>query len=116
MKKELITELLQRFENICTELSGVECWSARDLQELLGYSEWRNFQNAISKAIESCTNAGEASDHHFVEVTRTVELANSATREIEDIALTRYACYLIAQNGDSSKAEIAFAQSYFAVQ
>jgi DNA-damage-inducible protein D len=116
MKKELITELLTRFENARTELEGTDCWSARDLQEILGYAKWQNFQNAIDKAKEACTNVGEDCDNHFLNVSRTVELANSATREIEDIALTRYASYLIAQNGDPTKSEIAFAQTYFAVQ
>lgn len=116
MKTELVSELLERFEKACYDVDDIECWSARELQEILGYSEWRNFQNAIGKAKESCSTAGEETQNHFRDVTRTVELANGATREVDDIALTRYACYLIAQNGDSAKAEIAFAQTYFAVQ
>lgn len=116
MKKELIASLLARFERVRTELDGTDCWSARDLQEILGYTKWQNFQNAIEKAKEACINAGEKSDDHFLNVTRRAELPNNASREIDDIALTRYACYLIAQNGDSSKPEIAFAQTYFAVQ
>lgn len=116
MKKELIAELLERFESVRTELDGTECWSARDLQEILGYTKWQNFQNAVDKAKEACRNSGENCDNHFLKVSRTIELANSATREIEDIALTRYASYLVAQNGDPSKSEIAFAQTYFAVQ
>ena len=116
MKTELVVELLEKFEKACYEVDGIECWSARELQEILGYSEWRNFQNAIGKAKESCKTSGEDINSHFRDVSRDVELAKGATREVEDIALTRYACYLIAQNGDPGKAEIAFAQTYFAVQ
>ncbi len=116
MKRELLLELFKKFEDACYNLNGIECWSARDLQEILGYAQWRNFQNAIEKAEESCQNAREETVNHFQEVKRVVDLANGATREVDDIALTRYACYLIAQNGDVSKSEIAFAQTYFAVQ
>lgn len=116
MKTELVSELLKRFEKACYDVEGIECWSARELQEILGYSEWRNFQNAIGKAKESCRTAGEDPQNHFRDVTRIAELAKGAIREIDDIALTRYACYLIAQNGDPLKPEIAFAQTYFAVQ
>lgn len=116
MKRELITELLEKFEAARTELDGAECWSARDLQEILGYAKWQNFQNAIEKAKEACSKAAEACDDHFMDVGRIIDLPNNATREIDDMALTRYACYLIAQNGDPQKSEIAFAQTYFAVQ
>lgn len=118
MKKEIIVKLHDRFEKIAqTETErGTEFWFARDLQEALGYKEWRNFKLVIDKAITACENAGYDCRDHFVEVNKMVDIGSGATREIEDIALTRYACYLIAQNGDPSKEEIAFAQTYFAIQ
>lgn len=116
MKKELLQELLRKFEEASRDFDGVECWSARELRNILGYSQWRNFQNAIEKAKEACVNIGENLLDHFVDVQTTIEIANGATRDFDDVMLTRYACYLIAQNGDPSKPEIAFAQSYFAVQ
>lgn len=116
MKKELITELFGQFENACYDYNGIECWSARELQDVFNYSEWRNFQKVIDKAITACESAGEKMSDHFVEFNKMVELGSGAQREVEDIALTRYACYLVAQNGDPSKPSIAFAQTYFAVQ
>ncbi|WP_018630454.1 DNA damage-inducible protein D [Niabella aurantiaca] len=116
MKKELITELLQKFEAACYEVKGVECWSARELQPILGYSRWENFLNALDKARKSCEAAGEAVTDHFRDVTKMVLLGSGSQREVQDIALTRYACYLVAQNGDPAKPAIAFAQTYFAVQ
>jgi len=116
MKKELITQLFNRFEASRYVENGVECWSARDLQEIVGYKEWRNFIKAIKKATESCKNSGEAVSDHFVGVNKMVPLGSGSEREIKDIALTRYASYLVAQNGDTSKPEISFAQTYFAVQ
>ena len=116
MKTEIISELLQKFENACYEYKGIECWSARELQEILGYSQWRNFKNAIDKAKTSCESAGEKVSDHFADVSKMIDLGKGGQREVEEIVLTRYACYLIAQNGDSNKSEIAFAQTYFAVQ
>jgi DNA-damage-inducible protein D len=116
MKKEEIIELFTQFEAVASELEGVECWSARELQTLLGYSQWRNFINAVDKAKDSCKNAGEDIAYHFADISKVIEAGKGAQQTIDDIALTRYACYLIAQNGDSRKEEIAFAQNYFAVQ
>ena len=116
MKKELIAELLQQFENACYEIKGMECWSARELQSIYNYADWRNFLKVVNKAKTACETAGENIANHFVDVNKMVELGSGAQRELEDIALTRYACYLVAQNGDPAKPAIAFAQTYFAVQ
>jgi len=118
MDKELVARLHARFEEIVcfVEETGTEFWCARDLQELLGYKEWRNFFNVIEKAITSCEKAGYDSSDHFGEVNKMIETGKGAKRPIVDIALSRYACYLIAQNGDPSKDQIAFAQTYFATQ
>lgn len=116
MKKEFITDLFEKFEEACYELEGLECWSARDVQQILGYKDWRNFTNTIQKATKSCENSKEKVDDHFVGVTKMVKLGSGSEREVDDIALTRYACYLVAQNADPNKTEVAFAQTYFAVQ
>lgn len=116
MKKELVLTLRKTFEEHAYEEKGVEFWFARDLQVLLGYSEWRNFINAIDKAKISCKNNRISVSDHFVDINKMVALGSGSEREVSDIMLTRYACYLIAQNGDPKKEEIAFAQSYFALQ
>lgn len=116
MKKELITALFLQFEQACYYYKGIECWSARELQKILGYTEWRNFIKVIDKAKDAAVNAGEKLSDHFVDVNKMVQVGSKAKRELDDIALTRYACYLIAQNGDAAKQAIAFAQTYFAVQ
>lgn len=116
MKADEIKALFQRFEQAASEYEGVECWSARELQTLLGYSKWENFSKVIDKAKESCRNAGAGVSDHFPDVRKVIEAGKGALHEIDDILLTRYACYLIAQNGDARKSEIAFAQNYFAVQ
>lgn len=116
MKKEVILELFGRFEQACYQYNGIECWSARELQGILGYSKWSNFLNVIEKAKKACENADSSASDHFADVGKMVAVGSGAQRELEDIALTRYACYLIAQNGDPAKPAIAFAQTYFAVQ
>ncbi len=116
MEKATITQLNNRFEEYAYEQDGVEYWLARELQELLGYADWRNFLNAINKAKESCETTGESISDHFVDITKMVKIGSGAEREQDDLMLTRYACYLIAQNGDPKKEQIAFAQSYFAIQ
>ena len=116
MKTEDIRQLFIRFESAAAEIEGVECWSAREMQLLLGYSKWENFEKVIQKAKDACTNAGEEIINHFPDVRKLIEAGKGAQQIIADVALTRYACYLVAQNGDSRKPEIAFAQNYFALQ
>ncbi len=118
MEKEIIVQLHGSFEKGAqkdTE-TGLEFWLARNLQELLGYFRWENFAKVIEKAKTACKTAGFEATDHFLDITKKVSLGSGAEREINDIALTRYACYLIAQNGDPSKDQIAFAQTYFAIQ
>ncbi|HEX2617837.1 MAG TPA: DNA damage-inducible protein D [Flavobacteriales bacterium] len=116
MDREHIDELFTRFEEACYIHVGVECWSARELQEILGYARWENFKVVLERARKACEGSGVTALDHFRDVTKMVSVGSGAERAIEDVALTRYACYLIAQNGDPGKSEIAFAQTYFAVQ
>ncbi len=116
MKKEQIAALFQQFEQTAYHYKDIECWSARELQEVLGYTKWDNFLKVIEKARAACESSGVAASDHFAGTGKMIGLAKGAQREIDDIALTRYACYLVAQNGDSAKPSVAFAQTYFAVQ
>jgi DNA-damage-inducible protein D len=117
MELKIIKTLTNNFESFSRKTEdGLEFWLARDLQHLLGYSKWENFQNVIFKAKTACELSGQNIFDHFPDVRKTIKMPKNAKKEIDDIMLTRYACYLIAQNGDSKKEEIAFAQTYFAVQ
>jgi len=117
MKTETVLALTTTFEGHAQQTdSGIEYWLARDLQHLLGYAEWRNFLAVISKAKTACEISGHAITDHFVDVNKTIQMPKNAEKSVEDMMLTRYACYLVAQNGDSKKQEIAFAQTYFAIQ
>ena len=117
MKTEIIHSLTTSFEGHAQQTEGgIEYWLARDLQYLLGYAEWRNFGLVISRAKVACEVSGHPVSDHFVDVNKMVDLGSGSQREVDDLMLTRYACYLIAQNGDPKKQEIAFAQTYFAVQ
>jgi len=116
MKQELIKKLHTSFEEAAYEQDGVEYWLARDLQELLEYSEWRNFLKVVEKAKKACENSGQTVTDQFVDINKLITHGKGGQRAVEDIMLTRYACYLIAQNGDPAKETIAFAQTYFAVQ
>ena len=117
MKTEIIHSLTTNFEAHAQRTDqGVEFWLARDIQHLLGYAKWENFLNVLNKAKTACEVSGHVIENHFPDVRKMVDLGSGSQREVDDLMLTRYACYLIAQNGDPRKPEIAFAQTYFAVQ
>ena len=117
MKIEIVQTLTATFEGHAQQTEGgIEYWLARDLQHLLGYTKWDNFLNVVSKAKTACEVSGHAIADHFADVGKMVDLGSGSQREVDDLMLTRYACYLIAQNGDPKKQEIAFAQTYFAIQ
>jgi DNA-damage-inducible protein D len=117
MKDSTIDQLIDRFEAAAQlDENGVQFWRARDLAKLLAYSDYRNFLNIVDKAKIACANTGQRVEDHFVDVTDMVDIGSGATRPVDDIRMTRYACYLTAQNGDSRKKPVAFAQTYFAIQ
>jgi DNA-damage-inducible protein D len=116
MNQEEIQKLIEKVEGIAYNFVGVECWSARQLQEVLGYTRWDSFKKIITKAKRACRNAGESEVNHFPEITRNTFTRRKAEKSINDVLLTRYAFYLVAQNGDSKIKEIALMQSYFTVK
>ena len=116
LHRDLITKLFRCFEDIVHRDGDHEYWLARELQDHLGYREWRNFAGVVQRARDACQNAGQEPEDHFVGVTKMVELGSGARREVDDVAVTRYGAYLIAQNGDPRKEAVAFAQTYFALQ
>lgn len=116
MKTELVQTLTSTFEGHAQQTeTGIDYWLARDVQHLLGYAKWDNFTGVVSKAKTACEVSGHVASDHFADVGKTIQMPKGARKEVPDIMLTHYACYLIAQNGDPKKSEIAFAQPYFAV-
>ena len=117
MEKNLINKTEKDFESIKhTDENGMEFWYARELMMVLEYSKWENFKNVINKAKEACKGSNVLEKEHFADVRKVLKVGNNAEMEVDDLKLTRYACYLIAQNGDSRKQTIALAQTYFAIQ
>ena len=116
MKLEIIKSYFENFNKYVYEADGLEFWFARDIQTLLGYSSWQNFMKVIEKAKEACKNSGVIVEDNFANTVRAVNMPNGGIKEMDDMFLTRYACYLVAQNGDPAKEQIAFAMSYFAIQ
>lgn len=118
MDSKRVEQIKKQFDAVIQNMEEeqIEFWYARDLMKLLGYTEWRNFEKAILRSVESCKSSEIEPLDHFVEVNKLITAGKGAKRNVKDYMLTRYACYLIAMNGDTSKEEIAFAQSYFAVQ
>jgi len=116
MQKENITKLSLSFDNLANKENEVEYWYARDLQKLLNYTKWKNFEGIIKKAMIACETSKYNISDHFADAGKMVQVGSGAKREMKDYKLTRYACYLIAQNGDPRKESIAFAQTYFAIQ
>ncbi len=116
METVKIVELRTRFEGLMTYFEGIEVWLASDLQVMLGYTGWDDFKEVVSRAMEACVNSGEALGDHFVELNKMVELDSGATKVVKDLMLSRYACYVLAQNGDPRKEPVAFAQGYFALK
>ena len=117
MKIEIVKSLTDNFEAHSHQIeNGIEFWFARDLQQLLGYAKWENFNKVITKAKIACEVSGNDISNHFPDIRKTIPMPKGASKEIDDFMLTRYACYLITQNGDPRKESIAFAQNYFAIQ